>query len=450
MSFNKDFVWGAATAAYQIEGAYRQDGKGLSIWDVAAHSEGFVKNGDTGDGACDHYNRYKEDVKIMKEIGIKGYRFSIAWTRVLPEGIGRINQKGLDFYDKLIDQLLENDIHPYATLFHWDYPMELYIRGGWLNPDSPKWFAEYAKIIVDRLSDRVTYWFTLNEPQCFIGMGHSEGKHAPGIRLPLSQVLTAGHNALLAHGMAVDVIRKNAKQPSKIGYAPCGLIKIPATNNEKDIAAARKATFSVVEKDHWNNTWWMDPVFLGEYPQDGLKLFEEDLPHFGEDDFKIISQPIDFCGVNIYHSEKVKEDNNGGFAIERVMEGRARTALHWSVTPESLYWGPKFLYERYQKPIFITENGLSNCDWVALDGKIHDPQRIDFLHRYLRAYKQAAEEGIPLEGYFCWSLMDNFEWAEGYDERFGLVHVDFQTLKRTKKDSAYWYKEVIATNGINL
>ncbi len=447
MGFVSDFVWGTATASYQVEGAHLQDGKGLSIWDMVVQKGGFVLNGDTGDIACDHYNRYREDIAMMKEIGVKGYRFSLSWPRIMPDGVGKINAKGLDFYDNLVDALLENGIEPYITLFHWDYPLALFQQGGWLSPDSPKWFAEYTKVVVDRLSDKITHWMTLNEPQCFVGLGHFTGVNAPGLKLDFSQMLTVGHHAMLAHGMAVEVIRKHSKLPAQIGYAPVGVVRTPATNCAGDIKAAREATFSIKDKHFWNNTWWMDPIFLGQYPEDGLKLFEADMPKIGQDDLKIISQPIDYFGVNIYNSVAVKCKENGEVAFPSRLAGYAKTAYHWSVTPESLYWGPRFFYERYQKPIIITENGMSNCDWVSLDGKVHDPQRIDFVSRYLMELKRAAQEGIPIKGYFLWTLMDNFEWAEGYNQRFGLVHVDFQSQKRTPKDSAYWYQQIIATNG---
>lgn len=450
MSFPRDFVWGAATAAYQIEGAAFEDGKGLSVWDTCCKKEGFVKDGDSGNIACDHYHRYKEDVQLMKEMGLKAYRLSISWPRVLPEGIGKVNEKGLEFYDKLVDELLSNGITPYITLFHWDYPHELYKKGGWLNPDSSDWFAEYTKVVIERLSDRVTHWITENEPQCYINLGHHRGIHAPGLKLDMSEVLLAAHNSLLAHGKAVEVIRKYAKKPCEIGYAPVGSVSFPETNSLKDIEAAKSAMFNIKEPNLWNNSWWMDPIFLGRYPEEGLKVFEPWMPKIKAGDMKIIGQPIDFLGVNIYHGQKVRMGENGTVEAVRKDIGYNQTAIKWPVTPEALYWGPKFFYERYGKPIIITENGLSNTDWVSLDGKVHDPQRIDFLHRYIREYKRAAEDLVAVKGYFCWSLMDNFEWAEGYNERFGLIHVDYTTQKRTLKDSAYWYKKVIESNGESI
>lgn len=447
MSFSENFVWGASTASYQIEGAAFEDGKGLSVWDMCCKRPKFVKDGDTGNVACDHYHKYKDDIKIMKQLGLKAYRMSISWPRVLPEGIGNINEKGLYFYDKLIDELLENGIEPYVTIFHWDYPYELYKKGGWLNPDSSDWFAEYTKVIVERFSDRVTHWMTQNEPQCYIGLGHSVGIHAPGLKLDNSDILVASHNSLLAHGKAVQVIRKYSKKECEIGYAPVGVTSYPESNSKEDIEAARMAMFNFYEPTHWNNTWWMDPVFLGKYPQDGLKVYEQWLPNIKPDDMKTICQPIDFLGVNIYNGAKVRMGKDGKPEYVKKSVGYDQTSFKWPVTPEALYWGPKFLYERYNKPIIITENGLSNADWVNVDGKVHDPQRIDFLYRYIREFKRAAADGVDTKGYFSWSLLDNFEWAEGYNERFGLVHVDFNTLKRTIKDSGYWYKTVIESNG---
>lgn len=447
MGFKENFVWGAATAAYQVEGGYNLDGKGLNVWDVLCKKQNFIKDNHNGNTACDHYHRYIEDVKLMSELGIKAYRFSISWARILPDGIGRINQEGINFYDGLINELLLHGITPYVTLFHWDYPYELYKKGGWLNKDSPSWFEEYTKVVVDCFSDRVKHWMTLNEPQCYIGLGHESGMHAPGLKLPLDQVLLATHNTLLAHGKAVKVIRENAKLAPIIGYAPVGVIKIPKTESLRDIEAARKATFEMETASLWNNTWWMDPVFLGEYPADGLKIYEPYMPIIKQNDMKIIGQPLDFCGANMYNGASVSANIDGGIVNEGRSPGFAETSTEWPVTPECLYWGPKFLYERYKKPILITENGMANNDWISLGGKVHDPQRIDFMHRYLMELRRAVDDGIDIMGYMYWTLLDNFEWAEGYHKRFGLIHVDFDSKVRTIKDSALWYKNTITTNG---
>lgn len=451
MSFKDNFAWGVATSSYQIEGAAYSDGKGLSIWDMYCKEAGKIYNGHTGDVACDHYNRYEDDIKIMKEMGIKAYRFSISWPRVLPNGIGEINEKGLEFYSKLVDALIENGIEPYVTLFHWELPYELYKKGGWMNSDSPLWFEEYAALVTKRLSDRVKYFITFNEPQCFIGLGHIAGVHAPGLKQSVPDTLQMAHHVLLAHGRAVKAIRAHAKGDVKVGYAPTASMHYPETEKEEDIEAARKSVFSMPETLEsnwaWNITWWSDPVFFAEYPEDGVKLFGDFMPEIKEGDMELIAQPLDFLGQNIYNGAQVRAGKNGEVEFIKRHEGFPKTALGWPITPESLYWGPKFLYERYKKPIYITENGLSCHDVVSLDGKVHDPNRIDFLHRYLAAFKRAASDGVELAGYFQWSFMDNFEWHSGYEDRFGLVFVDFETQERIIKDSGHWYKTVIESNG---
>ena len=452
MSFREDFVWGAATSAYQIEGAVKEDGEGEHIWDVYTKEPGKIFEGHTGEVACDHYHRYKEDVQIMKEIGLKGYRFSIDWSRVLPEGTGRVNEKGIEFYDHLIDELLANDIESYITMYHWELPYELYKRGGWMNPQIVEWFGEYAKLLAERFSDRVKYFFTLNEPQCFVGLGFLNGEHAPGVKAPVRDTFEMAHNVLKAHGRAVQMLRAHARQPLMIGYAPTASMRYPATEKAEDIEAARKALFSLpadVKNWHWNVTWWSDPILLGKYPEEGLAKYEPYLPKITAEDMRLISQPIDMYGQNIYNGQCVRMGEDGEPENVTRYEGFPKTAIDWPVTPECLYWGPKFLYERYQKPLYITENGLSCHDVISLDGKVHDPNRIDFLARYLHELKRAAGE-IDLRGYFQWSLIDNFEWAKGYSERFGLVYVDYPTQKRILKDSAYWYQKIIKENGRKL
>lgn len=443
MSFPKNFNWGVATASFQIEGGYEH--RGENIWDMFCRRDGAVAFGHDGKVACDHYNRYKEDVAIMKELGVKTYRFSLSWSRIFPEGLGKINQDGVNFYNSLIDELLKNGIEPYITLFHWDYPLALYRRGGWLNPDSPKWFEEYAKTVAELFSDRVSHWFTLNETLCFISVGHANGEHAPGLKLSEEEVLLAGHHALLAHGLAVRALRKYAKKTPIIGYAPVGEVKVPHTESEADIKAAYEQMFGVISPHYWGNAMWTDPIFTGKYADETLDVFRKCNIEITDEDMKIISEPIDFLGVNIYVGARVSAD---GYAPSRI--GFDQTAINWEMTPESLYWGPKFYYERYKKPIYITENGMANVDLISEDGKVHDPQRIEFLRRYLKQLKRASEEGVEILGYFQWSLMDNFEWAEGYQKRFGLVYVDYPTQKRIIKDSGYWYKNLIETNGDSL
>ncbi len=446
MAFPKDFVWGAAAASYQIEGASRAGGKGPSVWDAFCAWPGRVWEGNTGDVSCDHYHRYREDVALMAELGLKAYRFSISWPRVMPDGDGRVNRKGLDFYDRLTDALLERGIQPWLTLFHWDYPLTLFRRGRWLSTDSPDWLAQYAQVIVDRLSDRVAHWMTLNEPQVFIDAGHRTGRHAPGLELALPDVLLAAHHTLLAHGKAVQVIRGRAKARPSVGAAVVGTVSYPASNRPPDIEAARKRMFSVSSRDVSGNTWFADPMLLGRYPEDGLALFGRDMPAVPPGDMETICQPLDFYGVNIYRGDAVRAVRDS-FELELGTDGPPLTTMDWRVTPEALYWGPRFLYERYKLPIVITENGMAGCDWVQLDGKVHDPARIDFLARYLGALRRAIGDGVKVDGYFAWSIMDNFEWAQGYKQRFGLVYVDYATGRRIPKDSAFWYRDVIASNG---
>lgn len=452
MGFSENFVWGAATSAYQIEGAVKEEGKGEHIWDVYVKEPGHIYGGHNGNSACDHYHRFREDVSIMKEIGIMAYRFSIDWSRVLPEGFGSVNESGIAFYDSLINELLKNGIEPYITLHHWELPYEIYKRGGWMNPQIVEWFGEYARLIAERFSDRVTHFFTLNEPQCFVGLGYLTGDHAPGIKAPLRDTFEMAHNALKAHGRAVQMLRQYGKQRLTVGYAPtCGMC-YPETEKAEDIEAARQALFAMNQDDRnwtWNVSWWSDPVLLGNYPEEGLKRYEPYLPRITDEDMKLIAEPIDVYGQNIYNGRCIRMGRDGMPEEVKRCEGFPKTAVSWPVTPEALYWGPKFLYERYRKPIYITENGMSCHDVVSIDGKVHDPNRTDFLARYLKELKRAAGE-IDLRGYFHWSLMDNFEWEKGYSERFGLVYVDYQTQKRMKKDSAYWYQDVIRSNGANL
>ncbi len=439
MSFPKNFLWGAATASAQVEGAYDADGKGLTIWDD--FSAGYIANGDTAKTSGDHYHRYKEDVALMKKIGLKSYRFSIAWARIFPDDSGKVNEKGVQFYVNLVNELVAAGIEPMCTLYHWDLPMWLYRKGGWKNEAIIDLYVEYVKVMVDALSDKVRYFITFNEPQCFIGLGHSSGCHAPFEKLNDTEIEVMTRNVMLAHGKAVQAIRERAKQPVKIGFAPTCPIFLPQDDTPEAIEHARYRTFESTDRPtRWDwIDWWSDPIVLGKRAVNTNFLSDEDL--------KIICQPLDFYGYNIYFSNT---DYYKGEPKKKAPGGTPRTTMNWPMTPESTYWSAKYLSERYHLPLLITENGMANTDFVMLDGKVHDPQRINFIHTYLRSLKKAVEEGIDVIGYQYWSLMDNFEWAEGYKQRFGLVYVNYETFERTLKDSAYFYADVIKTNGENL
>mgnify|MGYP005857343119 CR=1 FL=1 len=441
MIFPQDFSWGVATAAYQIEGAVQAGNRGASIWDRFCERPGAVVDGSSGAVACDHYHRCEQDIQLMQSIGCQAYRFSIAWPRVQPSGKGQPNPEGLAFYDRLVDLLLSAGMTPFATLYHWDLPQAL-------QDDR---FAEYTAIMVSCLSDRVVHWITLNEPQCFIGLGYHTGQHAPGMQLGWEQTLLAAHHSLLAHGKAAQAARAAAVKPVKLGIAMVGSVTCPMTEDKATIEAAKEAAFASNGNDLWNNAWFADPIFLGHYPEDGSAIFKEVMPETSEYDLSLISQPLDFYGANIYRGDFIRINETGASERVPLPYGYARSAYpYWAVTPEALYWGPLFYYERYKTPIYITENGFSSTDWVALDGKVHDPQRVDFTARYLQALLRAIHEGCDVRGYFHWTLLDNFEWGEGFNQRFGLIHVDFNTQARTLKDSAIWYRSLIKTNGAIL
>lgn len=449
MGFRKDFVWGAATASYQIEGAAYEDGKGLNIWDMYCKEPDTIFEQHNGDVACDHYHRLEEDVALMVQLGLKAYRFSVSWSRIIPEGTGKTNQKGIDFYNRLIDLLIENNIEPYMTLYHWDLPYALHLKGGWLNPEIADWFGAYTDVIMNNFKDRVHNFITLNEPQVFVGCGYRDGSHAPGYKLGRREQLLVGHNVLRAHGKAVESIRKAAGSSARIGISMATTPKCPYT--EADIETARKEYFRV-DKDNFIFTYayWLDPICTGRYNADILRECGDILPDITKEDLKLIGQPIDFIAANIYSGTFVTTKATGEAEYVKQRTGHPRTAFDWPVVPESLYWGPRFFCERYKMPYFISENGMSAHDAVSLDGKVHDPNREDYIHRYLLNYRRAADEGYDVQGYFAWSLMDNFEWTKGYDERFGMIYVDYETLKRTIKDSAFFYREVIESNGENL
>ncbi|MCR4706895.1 MAG: beta-glucosidase [Clostridiales bacterium] len=452
MAFPKDFLWGAATASYQIEGAWDAGGKGPSIWDDLTHDRpGFIDDSSTGDTACDHFHRFREDVALMASLGIRNYRFSISWPRILPEGTGHVSDAGIRFYSELVDCLLRHDIRPFITLYHWDLPRAIHERGAWLNEEMIRWFGEYTRTVALALGDRVKDFFTINEPQCIIGLGYSIGEHAPALSFPTRDIVRMSHILMRCHAEAVRVLRETV--PSvRVGYAPCSSPVLPATEKPEDIAAARSAYFSVNPDPKgltWGPAWFSDPVMLGQYPEDALSRYGHFLPRGFERDLDVMHPTLDFYTQNIYNSNLTVRvaDTPSGYETVPYPQGGERTLMGWPVTPEALYWGPRFLYERYHTPILISENGMSCHDWVTSDGKVHDPNRIDFLRRYLSCLRRTCEDGIDVRGYFYWSLMDNFEWKLGYTQRFGIIHVDYASQKRTLKDSAYWYRDVIMQNG---
>lgn len=445
MTFNKDFLWGAATASYQLEGAAFEDGKGLSIWDTFSHHDKKIYENQNGDISCDHYHNLEEDLDLMQQLGLKSYRFSVSWSRLLPNGTGEMNLAGVDFYNRLIDGLLARGIEPCMTLYHWDLPYALHKKGGWLNDESPLWFEEYAKLIKACYGDRVTYFITFNEPQVFTGCGYFEGNHAPGYQLSKGELLRIGHNVLKAHGRAVKALRDG--RTCKIGYSAASCPALPVTETKEDIAAANDNYFySNYDAFLFSDAFWGDPIVLGKYPDWVTSYNDIDAPTITEDDMALIHQPIDFIGMNIYNGRYV----SATLGAQGNPVGHPHTLIGWPITPIALYWGPRFYSKRYGLPIMITENGMSCHDFISLDGVVHDPNRIDYLNRYLLELKRAIKDGVNIQGYYVWSLIDNFEWAHGYKERFGLIYCDYESHERTLKDSAFWYQNVIRTNGESL
>ena len=449
-AFPAGFVWGAATAAYQIEGAAAEDGKGPSIWDAFCKRPGAIWNGQSGDVACDHVHRYKEDVALARSLGLRAYRFSVSWPRVLPAGTGAVNAKGLDFYDRLVDELLGAGIDPWLTLYHWDLPLALYRRGGWLDGDVAGWFADYASLVAKRLGDRVRHFMPLNEPQVFLGAGLVQGRHAPGDKLGHAELLRASHHALLAHGRAAQAVRASAKAKVGVGTAQATYNSVPATPAADDLAAAKARFFATADTSYKQNAWWLDAMVLGRYPAEGVALYGAAMPEVRSGDMETIRQPLDFLGVTLYQADAVRRGKDGRPEVVPFPVGSPLTSMEWAVTPSIMRLVPAWLHERYRLPLVVAENGVALPDWVEADGQVHDPQRIDFTRAYLRELRAVLADGVPVRGYFHWSLLDNFEWAHGYKQRFGLVHVDFATQKRTPKDSSRFYRDVIASNGGRL
>ncbi|MFN8177855.1 MAG: GH1 family beta-glucosidase [bacterium] len=443
-AFPAGFLWGAATSAYQIEGSPLADGAGVSNWHRFSHTPGRIEHGDTGDVACDHYRRFAEDVAIMRELGLNAYRFSLSWSRILPEGRGRVNRAGLDFYSRLVDRLLENGIQPCVTLFHWDSPAALDDLGGWLNRDAVAWFSEYARVAFRALGDRVPMWATMNEPWVVVDAGYLHGVHAPGHASPF-EAPRAAHHLLLAHGTAVQAYRAEGR--AKIGLVVNLEPKYPATDSPQDLAATNRA-------DAYMNRGYLEPVRRGAYPEELEEIFGEAWPEHPHGDFQTIGEPIDFLGINYYTRGVVRHDDTAlPTRASNVPQLNAiRTELGWESHAQSLTRVLLWVRERYGKvPLYITENGAAFPDPPHAAGdRVDDPLRVEYLREHLRAAHAAIAQGVDLRGYFAWSLLDNFEWSCGFTKRFGLVHVDFATQQRTWKSSAHFYREVIRTNGASL
>jgi len=437
LTFPHNFLWGAATASYQIEGAWNEDGKGESIWDRFSHTPGKVTNGDTGDIACDHYHRYPEDIALMRQLGLKAYRFSVSWSRIFPSGFGGVNLPGLDFYDRLTDTLLAANIEPFITLHHWDYPQTLYENGGWTNRDNLGYFADYSAVMAKRLGDRICRWTTFNEPGVIAWDGYVGGEHAPGEKNSAKGQQVA-HNLMVAHGLAVQAIRGvDPKLEVGIVLSQWGID--PATDDPADIAATEHA---------WNvrDTIFLHPIFTGHYHPEMMEAIQGPPPEIKSGDMALISQRLDFLGINSY-SRSVISAKQG--RLDNI-PGSEYTEMGWEVcAPAFRRMLVKINNDYHLPPIYITENGAAFKDAVSPDGKIHDERRLDYLRQHFTQVRLAMQEGVDIRGYFVWSLLDNFEWAHGFTKRFGIIHVDYKTLKRTIKDSGEWYSRVIATNSVD-
>lgn len=429
------FLWGAATAAYQVEGAWNEDGRGESIWDRFSHTPGRIANGDTGDIACDHYHRYEEDISLMRQLGLKAYRFSTSWSRVLPSGRGRINPKGLDFYDRLVDRLCAANIEPLLTLHHWDLPQTLQDEGGWDNRNTSHAFADYAALMVKRLGDRVKYWTTFNEPSVITYIGFITGEHAPGLQDP-RMAYQAAHHLLVAHGLGVQAIR-TAKLDANAGIVLNLWPAEPVSDSTEDAAAAEK---------YWQEqeTLFLDPLFKGHYPPAVYDMVGENMPKIQDGDMALIAQRLDYVGINYYSRHVIGVNGK----VDRI-EGSQYTEMGWEVCAPALRRMLVKINSEYEvPPIYITENGAAFKDEVGVDGKIRDLRRIEYLKHHFIQTRLAMLDGVDVRGYMVWSLMDNFEWGHGFSKRFGLAHVDFESRKRTIKDSGEWYANVIRNNAV--
>jgi beta-glucosidase len=447
-SFPQGFVWGTATSAYQIEGAVDEDGRGRSIWDVFSHTPGKIEDGTTADRANDHYHLYKEDVRLIRELGVKAYRFSIAWPRVFPEGNGAPNPRGLDFYNRLLDELLANGIEPWLTLYHWDLPQSLQDKyGGWRSTETCKAFADYAGYVAERLTDRVKQIFTLNESGRFVYFGYGSGIDAPGLALSQAEVNQVRHNSALGHGLAVQAIRARGRAGTRVGPAENIAACLPAIDTSENVRAAEIALREM-------NASFLNVILEGKYTDAFLKYAGAVAPKFTEEELRIISTPIDFVGLNIYAPEQyvIAADGAPGFSVLPMPSSFPHMNSDWlRIGPETMYWVPRLAARIWNiDAIYISENGTSAADSPAPDGKIYDTDRIMYLRNYLAQLQRATSEGVPVRGYFLWSLMDNFEWVYGLNKRFGLYHVDFETQRRTPKLSASFYRNVVTRNAVGV
>jgi beta-glucosidase len=444
LPFPQGFLWGSATASYQVEGAVHEDGRGPTIWDTFSHLPGSITAGDTGDVSTDYYHRYKQDIALMKELGLRSYRFSTAWSRIFPTGRGAPNPKGLDFYNRVVDELLANGIEPFCTLYHWDLPQPLQDNGGWENHDTAQAFADYASYVADRLSDRVHHFMTMNEIRTFVELGYQQATHAPGLKLSAARVAQLNHYAVLGHGLAVQAIRASARPGTKIGIADNVQATTPLIETTPHIQAATRAMRE-------QNAQYLTVIREGRYTDAYLRRLGPNAPKFTAEEMKIISSPLDFVGLNIYQPTYVRADDSElGYAVVNPPASFPHMYSPWLyVGPEAIYWATRLVNQLWNpKELYITENGASSSDVPEGDGTIVDSDRIMYLRNYLGQLHRAIAEGVPVKGYFVWSLLDNFEWADGYGKRFGIVYVDYATQKRTPKMSAMFYREVIARGGL--
>lgn len=444
MSLDKNFIWGVSCSAYQIEGAENEGGRGESVWD-SKFTKGKTLGDMNGKIACDHYHRYKEDVALLKDLGIKNYRFSVSWPRIFPDGTGDINPQGVEFYKNLIDELINAHITPWVTLFHWDLPRKLYEKGGYLNPEISGWFANYAEKVVEIFGARVSNYIIMNEPQCIVEEGHFSGTHAPFLQLSRKETFTVAHNLLLCIGKAEKVMRKAAKHKLNIGIAPCFTPIMPTKEEDKELAL--KYNF-LPSGDFWDGCYFTDALIKGEFTDDYKEWFKEYDYNPSVEDMKIIKSDLDFFCANFYRGFYIEKTANG-IKRESALPTDDFTATNWAVTPEAVDYLIEYYYNRYKMPIILSENGVALSEWKTLEGDIPDDMRIDYMKRHIERVKKTAEK-YPVKGYFYWSFTDNFEWAFGYSKRFGLVYVDYKTLERIPKKSAYWYKKVTETNGEDL